>query len=435
MRKKDLLGGAILGILAGAACGAWADMGLGIPDLPYLERLPPVPTLDFDFANGTYSQLGTPSCVSAATCLTDSRPRPTSCADLSGNYIFPANNVPCITNAGLSIWEQRTNSIRNSTMQGAIAGTPGTLPTNWIEGMTAGLTVNVIGTGVTSGIAYIDLELTGNATGSITIQQEGNQSVAAAQGQNWASSMFVALVGGSLTNLSSWSVGATERDASGAQLSGGYGQTFTPASLARIVATGTLTNASTAFIAPKISVSTAGAIEATIRIGGPQLEGTNVTFASPLCPTSTVAVTCHGDVISATQTIGASYTTFASGVPAAPAAAPNTQFMFAISDGGLTNRSNSVRAASTGVAAQGTGGTAGTLGDFSWNGGTINASPNLPQNTTAKTAIVYTGASGLNTVTFGARTDGSFQWNGTITHLSLWPQLALTDNQLLTVAK
>ncbi len=38
---------------------------------------------------------------------------------------------------------QRTNSIRNSSMVGAVAGSPGTLPTNWTRQNSSGLTQGV----------------------------------------------------------------------------------------------------------------------------------------------------------------------------------------------------------------------------------------------------------------------------------------------------
>ncbi|MFM6192892.1 MAG: hypothetical protein ACKPFF_10615, partial [Planktothrix sp.] len=72
-------------------------------------------------------------------------PRITFTRASSGTY-FDSNGVMQLASAntprfdhnpntkeslGLLIEEQRTNSIRNNTMQGAVAGTPGTLPTNW----------------------------------------------------------------------------------------------------------------------------------------------------------------------------------------------------------------------------------------------------------------------------------------------------------------
>src|SRR4029077_4515010 len=58
---------------------------------------------------------------------------------------------------GLLIEETRTNVIKNSTMAGAVAGTPGTNPTFWQVGLsTTGFTQQIVGTGTENGIAYID---------------------------------------------------------------------------------------------------------------------------------------------------------------------------------------------------------------------------------------------------------------------------------------
>ena len=66
---------------------------------------------------------------------------------------------------GLLIEEQRTNRIRNNTMVGAVAGNPGTLPTNWIgPSSVSGISRSVVGTGTENGIPYIDLRLNGTAT-------------------------------------------------------------------------------------------------------------------------------------------------------------------------------------------------------------------------------------------------------------------------------
>ena len=77
-------------------------------------------------------------------------------------------NPSTLAAQGLLIEEQRTNSIRNNTMQGAVAGTPGTLPTNWqIAGAGTGtLTREIVGTGVINGITYIDIKFTGTISTS-----------------------------------------------------------------------------------------------------------------------------------------------------------------------------------------------------------------------------------------------------------------------------
>src|SRR6187399_24135 len=54
---------------------------------------------------------------------------------------------------GLLIEEVRTNIVRNSTMAGAVAGSPGTLPTGWVVNLPVGVT-QTISTGTDNGLAY-----------------------------------------------------------------------------------------------------------------------------------------------------------------------------------------------------------------------------------------------------------------------------------------
>jgi hypothetical protein len=56
-----------------------------------------------------------------------------------------------------------TNSIRNNTMVGAVAGTPGTFPTNWGLANGSALSYSVIGTGVDDEISYIDVRFFGTS--------------------------------------------------------------------------------------------------------------------------------------------------------------------------------------------------------------------------------------------------------------------------------
>src|SRR5262249_3631266 len=63
------------------------------------------------------------------------------------------------------------NYIRNPSASGSVAGTPGTNPTNW--GLTGGPVSNIsrtiIGTGVESGIPYIDVRYFGTSNAANNI--------------------------------------------------------------------------------------------------------------------------------------------------------------------------------------------------------------------------------------------------------------------------
>ena len=60
---------------------------------------------------------------------------------------------------GSNFGTTRTNLVRNNTMVGAVAGSPGTPPTNgWVITNNATYTSSIIGTGIENGINYIDVQ-------------------------------------------------------------------------------------------------------------------------------------------------------------------------------------------------------------------------------------------------------------------------------------
>jgi hypothetical protein len=205
---------------------------------------------------------------------------------------------------GLLIEEQRTNSIRNNTMVGAVAGTPGTVPTNWSVASAAGLTTNVIGTGTSGGVTYIDLQITGTTTGtSYVLVPEAATQIAALNGQAWASSAWWSVVAGNLTNVTAYFFDIRELDSGGVQLTSGAISVSAPTStFTRIAASRTTSNASTAFVQPRFrfTVTNSAAVDFTLRIGLPQLE--LGAFATSVIPTTTTALTRNADVASMTGT-------------------------------------------------------------------------------------------------------------------------------------
>jgi hypothetical protein len=258
------------------------------------------PTLYFDFLTGALDPLITFTRASTATFF-NSAGVLTSAAINAPRFDY---NPATLAAQGLLIEEARTNSIRNNTMQGAVAGTPGTLPTNWVVVNTAGLSTNVIGFGVEAGVSYLDVQVSGTTTNTTyTLSPELGGTIVASNGQTWTASAFLKRVGGSTNNISFTELGWSEQNSVPSFLAFNVGIISIPAtgSLAanRVVRTGTNGQATTAFIRPAINLgltSIGVAIDITLRIGLPQLE--LGAFATSVIPTTTTALTRAADVAS-----------------------------------------------------------------------------------------------------------------------------------------
>ena len=303
------------------------------------------PTLNLDFLSGalpstvTFIRSSTSTYFSSAGVLTS------AAIDVPRFDYNPSTLAPL----GLLIEEQRTNSIRNNMMVGAVAGTPGTLPTNW-GSVIAGLTQTIVGTGVENGINYIDVRLNGTTTGtSAGIRFESNTGVAVASGQTWTGSVFCRLVGGSTANVSSSSLGLSGLTVGAALTTDSTSVSLLPVlNMANLATTRTpraltFADATTAYARVQVIVSflVGAAIDITLRIGMPQLE--QGAFATSVIPTSLATATRAGDTATMTGTNFSDWynatagTLYAEGLlVAAPNLASNQ--LAAISDGTNNNR-------------------------------------------------------------------------------------------------
>jgi hypothetical protein len=202
--------------------------------------------------------------------------------------------------AGLTVEPARTNSVRNNTMQGAVAGSPGTMPTHWSATSGGGVTREIVGVGQENGIDYIDIRFQAAAAISAFVVWDTN--IAAAVGQIWASSFYVRLVAGSLANIS-LGHNVSEYSVVPAFLTGS-GAFFTPTSspLAsqRSVQTRTITDAAVATVRPSINLTATGAYDVTLRIGLPQAESTSAAYEIATSPIRTggAAAGRNADVVS-----------------------------------------------------------------------------------------------------------------------------------------
>jgi hypothetical protein len=231
---------------------------------------------------------------------------------------------------------QRTNSIRNSTMVGAVAGSPGTLPTNW-GAVGNGITFSVIGTGTENGLSYIDISAVGTATATnARIGFELSTQISAATGQNWTNSFYFKKLSETsaptqyqLANSENTDVGGIVAITSLA---------FTPTTNLERYSYSNLTagGATVARIQPfiRFSLTIGATYDFTIRIAAPQMElgATATTFI----PTTTAAVTRLADTASKTgissligQTEGTLFFEFTG--------PPQNNVYYSLSPGGLSN--------------------------------------------------------------------------------------------------
>jgi hypothetical protein len=185
--------------------------------------------------------------------------------------------TPVVANAtiaGLGGW---TNYVHNPRAEGAVVGTPGTLPTYWSNTLSdAGLAQQIVATGTdaTSGLGYVDIRIFGTPSASSTffiVLDAFNVSLA--PGDRFTVTEWLAVVGGSVTNLANVIVVAYYNpvvDSIGA----GDVRTLLTATLTPYGGTGIARNDVTSLGAPRLQVGYTASqpIDVTFRIAGPQLE-------------------------------------------------------------------------------------------------------------------------------------------------------------------
>jgi hypothetical protein len=266
---------------ATAALAQGLDIGLGLDSARNQNWVLGGASLDFDFTSSRFYQAG--QAAGDSSLVTVVRASPKYCDDSLGNWPQASNNVLCFTDKGALIEEARTNSIRNNSMQGAVAGSPGTAPTNWsLPASSNSLSLQIVGIGTEGGIDYIDVRYSGtsSATSATTVDFDTLSQIAASYGQTWTASYFMTLVGGSLTNITQ--VRVLLLGTNGAAGVENTTVTFTPTAGAlganRRISTRTLTNSTTtnALTRFQFSYNTGTAIDATFRIGWPQAEKNSI---------------------------------------------------------------------------------------------------------------------------------------------------------------
>jgi hypothetical protein len=185
------------------------------------------------------------------------------------------------------------NGIRNNTMQGAVVGTIGSggaFPTSWGVSVLnfPGTSTSVVGLGTENGMPYIDIRLNGTPTGNPTFRFEQTATIAAADGETWARSLYAKIASGSLTNINV--VALQQRTFTSAPAYHALKQetVVLSSTLQRFSAVSTLADADgTGAIASTLLDFgmdwTSGAINLTVRLALPQMEEYHV--ATSVIPT------------------------------------------------------------------------------------------------------------------------------------------------------
>lgn len=184
-------------------------------------------------------------------------------------------------NWGGTSWNNARNYVTNSTMRGAVAGTPGTLPTGWLNSIPTGVSQQIVGTGTVNGIPYIDIRFFGSSAANNTYFYTSGPNVTTSPGVSWAISGYLARVGGSNTNISNIYFLSNYMGASSLGLDVAPSLTAT---LTRFTASGAAPAGTTAITMPFVGIiANASAIDITLRFGAPQLEQAGA--AGPFLPT------------------------------------------------------------------------------------------------------------------------------------------------------
>ena len=355
---------------------------------------------------------------------------------------------------GLLVEEQRTNSITNNTMVGAVAGTPGTLPTGWLLAASANdISPEIVGTGVEDGITYVDIRYSGTSTGAGTVPILASLLTVntAATGQSWTGSAYVKLQAGSLSNLTNTRQSVNGRSSTGEGLES-TNDIYTPTSdglgVQRRTVSVTLANASTEKISHTIfnaAYASGVAIDITLRIGLPQLE--QGAFATSPILTSTAAVTRSADVVSITGSAFSGWYRQDEGTVFAEFRdSPSTQseYPFSISDNTVSNRFTLFTSGSSSLNSRlSSAGSAFNPSNVSFVASSLiractAGKTGADQAITACNGVLSNAGSptsmpAVDRMYIGAAHNGLERTNGTIRRLTYWPtRLADTTLQSLT---
>ncbi len=165
---------------------------------------------------------------------------------------------------GAAFAPTRTNQITNPRAEGAVAGTPGTLPTGWSARPTGVPITEVVGITTRRGIPGLLVRFSGVPTSTGPQQWGLNGSVSHTVGNVISTSVYVELVAGSLTNVGNFGVRGN--------LGNDPGTAFTPGALARYTRTWTSSASPSQPGLRWTYLDTVTEVDFTIFVGAPSME-------------------------------------------------------------------------------------------------------------------------------------------------------------------
>jgi hypothetical protein len=253
---------------------------------------------------------------------------PTSYIPTTTATVTRAADVASIT--GSNFGTTRTNLVRNNTMVGAVAGSPGTPPTNgWVIVNNATYTSSILGTGVENGINYIDIQYVVAAAASAATLFYADTPAGSASTAYTGSYYFKLVSGTSPQVRFTWQDNVST-----------YNRTLFDLTSTLTRYTDTLTTAAGATLARLavgIAASPSGATF-VIRVGMPQVELGSV--ATAVIPTTTAAAS----VFESSWYNQAEGTVFVSGT-----APVSLSFVYVSVDNGTTSERLQLRRTGNGV--------------------------------------------------------------------------------------
>ena len=350
---------------------------------------------------------------------------------------------------GLLVEEARTNSLTNNTMGGAVAGTPGTLPTGWpFQASTNGLAVSIVGTGTESGIAYLDWRISGTATAA-AVGDICFGRASALTAQTWTGSSYLRLVAGNLSGVTGATIGLIEETVAQTFITGALYSISLPTTASLITqrpaASRTLTGGATVALLRTnltFNVSSGSTVDFTIRIGLPQVE--QGAFATSVIPTTSATVTRAADVASVTGANFSSWYNQTEGSFFCSTFAPKGVVVYGTGDT-FDNTQYTTVASSSNVSIRSGGANSAVLTAPVLTTGTINIAHRYADNDFAAVSnggTVSTDTSGAVPLAQVRLKLGSSPWdlgssnslNGTIKRLTYWP-VRLANNVLQAITQ